>query len=225
MSPRAFSSPPPHLGPHQTAINHAYRHAFRLPPWAHTAFLQSALQQSGPGTPLLAYRALAPGLLGPQHPRGGRNGVSHLPPPTHSLAPLDVSVHPLPSPNVRPAPQHHTGSLASLRSLPYVVVACDGIQEGTRLGAGFLIWHPHHGMLYRGWLGLQAPAGHSTDAKWIAQIAAMFALRGWSGEALFGSHCTVSQLCDLPRGPAPNSALSIPYRPALLSATLRMHDA
>ena len=56
-SPRASSSPPPSLHPHQTAINDAYRHAFRLPPWAHTAFLHLPLQQGGPGAPLLAYRA------------------------------------------------------------------------------------------------------------------------------------------------------------------------
>ena len=53
----------------------------------------------------------------------------------------------------------------------------------------------------------------------------MFALRGWSGEALFASDSTASQLCDLTRGPPPSSALSIPYRAALLSASFRMHEA
>ena len=53
----------------------------------------------------------------------------------------------------------------------------------------------------------------------------MFALRGWSGEALFASDSTASQLCDLIRGPPPSSALSIPYRAALLSASFRMHEA
>ena len=127
-----------------------------------------------------------------------------------------------------PGIQWYTGlqpPLCPLRSLPYVVVACDGSQEGTRLGAGFLLWHPHHGTLYRGWLGLHALAGHSTDAEWIAKKAAMFALCGWSGEALFASDSTASQLCDLTRGPAPSSALSIPYRAALLSAYFRMHEA
>ena len=74
-------------------------------------------------------------------------------------------------------------------------------------------------------LGLHALAGHSTNAEWIAKIAAMFALRGWSGEALFASDSTASQLCDLTRGPPPSSALSIPYRAALLSASFRMHEA
>ena len=105
------------------------------------------------------------------------------------------------------------------------MVACDGSQEGTRLGAGFLLWHPHHGTLYRGWLGLHTLARHSTDAEWVAKIAAMLALSGWSGRALFASDSTASQLCDLTHGPPPTSALSIPYRAALLSATFRMHEA
>ena len=130
-----------------------------------------------------------------------------------------------PSPHVRPAPQHHTGLLAPLRTLPYVVVACDSSLEGTRLGAGFLLWHPRHGTLYRGWLGLHALASHSTDAEWIAKIAAMFALRGWCSEASFASDSTASQLCDLTRGPPPSSALSIPYPAALLSPFFRMHEA
>ena len=37
-------APPPSLRPHQTAINNAYRHAFRLPPWAHSAFLHLPLK-------------------------------------------------------------------------------------------------------------------------------------------------------------------------------------
>ena len=235
--------PAPSFRPHQTAINNAYRHAFRLPPWAHTAFLHLLLQQGGPGAPLLAYRARLNLLRtylraswGPNtlavaataslvSPRRPTPWLTEGPALAQALAPLDVTVHLLPCPNVRPAPQHHTGSLAPLRSLPDVVVACDGSQEGTRLGAGFLLWHPHHGTLYRGWLGLHALAGHSTDAEWIAKIAAMFALRGWSGEALFASDSTASQLCDLTRGPPPSSALSIPYRAALLSATFRMHEA
>ena len=53
----------------------------------------------------------------------------------------------------------------------------------------------------------------------------MFALRGWSGEALFASNSTASQLCDLIRGPPPSSALSMPYRAALLTASFRMHEA
>ena len=53
----------------------------------------------------------------------------------------------------------------------------------------------------------------------------MFTLRGWSGAALFVSDSTASQLCDLNRGPPPSSALSIPYRAALLSASFRMHEA
>ena len=122
---------------------------------------------------------------------------------------------------MRPAPQHHSGSLAPLHSLPYVVVACDSSHEGTRPGAGFLLWHPHHGTLYCGWLGLHAVAGHSTDTEWVAT----FALSGWSGEALFASDSSASELCDLTRGPPPTSALSIPYRTALLSATFRMHEA
>ena len=105
------------------------------------------------------------------------------------------------------------------------MVACGGSQEGTRLGAGFLLWHPRHGTLYRGWYGLHALAGHSTDAEWIAKIAAMFALRGWSGAALFASDSTASQLCDLTRGPPRSSALSIPYQAALVSASFRMHVA
>ena len=235
--------PPPSLRPHQVAINNAYRHAFRLPPWAHSAFLHLPLQQGGPGAPLLAYRAplnllrtylraswgpntlavaATASLVSPRRPTPW---LTEGPALAQALAPLDITVHLLPSPRVRPAPQHHTGSLAPLRSLPYVVVACDGSQEGTRLGAGFLLWHPLHGTLYRGWLGLHALAGHSTDAEWIAKIAAMFTLRGWSGAALFASDSTASQLCDLTRGPPPSSALSIPYRAALLSASFRMHEA
>ena len=235
--------PPPSLRPHQVAINNAYRHAFRLPPWAHSAFLHLPLQHGGPGAPLLAYRAplnllrtylraswgpntlavaATASLVSPRRPTPW---LTEGPALAQALAPLDITVHLLPSPRVRPAPQHHTGSLAPLRSLPYVVVACDGSQEGTRLGAGFLLWHPLHGTLYRGWLGLHALAGHSTDAEWIAKIAAMFTLRGWSGAALFASDSTTSQLCDLTRGPPPSSALSIPYRAALLSASFRMHEA
>ena len=235
--------PPPSPRPHQTAINNAYRHAFRLPPWAHSAFLHLPLQQGGPGAPLLAYwaplnllRTYLRASWGPNtlavaatasliSPRRPTPWLTEGPALAQALAPLDITVHLLPSPHVRPAPQHHTGSLAPLHSLPYVVVACDGSQEGTRLGAGFLLWHPHHGTLYRGWLGLHALAGHSTDAEWIAKIAAMFALRGWSGEALFASDSTASQICDLTRGPPPSSALSIPYRAALLSASFRMHEA
>ena len=48
---------PPSLRPHQTAINDAYRRAFRLPPWADTAFLHLPMQLGGPGAPLLAYEA------------------------------------------------------------------------------------------------------------------------------------------------------------------------
>ena len=235
--------PPPSLRPHQVAINNAYRHAFRLPPWAHSAFLHLPLQQGGPGAPFLAYRAplnllrtylraswgpntlavaATASLVSPRRPTPW---LTEGPALAQALAPLDITVHLLPSPRVRPAPQHHTGSLAPLRSLPYVVVACDGSQEGTRLGAGFLLWHPLHGTLYRGWLGLHALAGHSTDAEWIAKIAAMFTLRGWSGAALFASDSTASQLCDLTRRPPPSSALSIPYRAALLSDSFLMHEA
>ena len=142
-----------------------------------------------------------------------------------ALAPLDITVHLPPSPHVRPAPQHSTSSLAPLRSLPYVAVACDGSQEGTRLGAGYLLWHPHHRTLYRGWLSLHALAGHSSDAEGIAKKAAMFALRGWSGEALFASDSTASQLCYLTRGPPPSSGLSVPYWAALLSTSFCMHEA
>ena len=235
--------PPPSLRPHQTAINNEYRHAFRLPPLAHSAFLHPPLQQGGPSAPLLAYRAplnllrtylraswgpntlavaATESLISPRRPTPW---LTEGPVLAQALAPLDITVHLLPSSHVHPAPQHHTGSLAPLRSLPYVVVACDGSQEDSRLGAGFLLWHPHHGTLYRGWLGLHALAGHSTDAEWIAKIAAMFALRGWSGEALFASDSTACQLCDLTRGSPPSSALSIPYRAALLSACFRMHEA
>ena len=197
----------------------------------------------GPGAPFLAHRAplnllrtylraswgpntlavaATASLVSPRRPTPW---LTEGPALAQALTPLDITVHLLPSPHVRPAPHHHTGSLAPLRSLPYVVVACDGSQEGTRLGAGFLLWHPHHGTLYRGWLGLHALAGHSTDDEWIAKIAAMFALRGWSGEALFASDSTASQLCDLTRGPPPSSALSISYRAALLSASFRMREA
>ena len=235
--------PPPSLRPLQVAINNAYRHAFRLPPWAHSAFLHLPLQQGGPNTPLLAYRA-RPNLLrtylraswgpntfavaataSPVSPRRPTPWLTERPALAQALAPLDITVHLPPSPHVCPAPQHHTDSLAPLRSLPYVVVACDGSQEGTRLGAGFLLCHPRHGTLYRGWLGLHALAGHSTNAEWIAKIAAMFALRGWSGAALFASDSTASQLCDLTRAPPPSSALCIPYQAALLSASFRMHQA
>ena len=53
----------------------------------------------------------------------------------------------------------------------------------------------------------------------------MFALSSSTGEALFASDSTASQLCDLTCGPPPTSALSIPYRAALLSTTFRMHEA
>ena len=117
---------------------------------------------------------------------------------------------------------HRSGSLAPLQSLPFVVVACNSTQKGTRLGSGSWVWHPHLVVLCRGWLGRHVLAGHTTDAEWIAKIAAMFALRGWSRVALFASDSTASQLCDLTRCPPPISALSIPYRAALLTTTLRM---
>ena len=87
---------------------------------------------------------LPPRLLGPQHPRGGRHGVPRLPTPPHPLAHRRSR----PGTGARP-PRHHRPppplppraprSAAPhrltdpLRSLPYVVVACDGSQEGSRL--------------------------------------------------------------------------------------------
>ena len=165
--------------------------------------------------------AAASSLISPRQPNAWHTEGPAL---ARALTPLGVAVHSLPTPRVQAAPMHHSGSLAPLPSLPFLVVACDGSQEGTRLGSGFLLWHPHLGVLYRGWLGLHALAGHSTDAKWIAKIAAMFTLRGWSNVALFASDSTASHLCDLTRGPPPTSALSIPYRAALLAATFRMQE-
>ena len=113
------------------------------------------------------------------------------------------------------------GELEVLRGLSWVVAATDGSQQGSRLGAAFVLWHPDHGIFFRAWLGLHTVEGHSTDAEWLAKLLVYHTLRGWLGPRYVPSDSTGALACKENRGPKPGTIMYVLYRQCAFSPVAR----
>ena len=104
------------------------------------------------------------------------------------------------------------GELGMLRGLSWVVAATYGSQQGSRLGAVVVLWHPDHGIFIRAWLGLHTVEGHSTDAEWLAKQLVCHTLRGWLGRLYVPSDSAGALACKATRGPRPGTVMYVLYR-------------
>ena len=163
---------PDDLKPHQQATDGVYLAAFRLPPWTHRSLLRLPLKSGGFGSPDVSLRARLQLLNTYLRASWSTNllavAASHYLPSLpqraswkpeglrlrEALHPLDIRLHPLPSPTLRSVTFYSTGDLGLLSTMQFVIAATDGSQKGARLGAGFVLWHPTVGAFYRLWFGV-----------------------------------------------------------------------
>ena len=232
--------PPDSLRPHQRVTDNIYSAAYRLPPWVHRSLLRLPLSSGGFGTPDLALRSLLHLLTSYLRASWSTNllavAAAHLHvtlPPRASwlpegarlrqqLLPLEVALHPCPSPALHDVLFQSSGDVTHLCSAQHIVAATDGSQTDHRLGAGVVLWHPDVGVFYRLWFGVQSCSGHSTDAEWLPKIALYFLLGGWSGTLVLATDSIAALTANLTRAPRNGTLLLLPFRTALVQLQARV---
>ena len=88
----------------------------------------------------------------------------------------------------------------------------DGSQQGNKVGAGFLLWHPGAGIILRGWLGIDVVAGHSTDGEWLARLLGVYVLEGWKGKLLTVPDSASALTRGCTASPRKQTVLAVLYR-------------
>ena len=226
--------PPDTLRPHQRVTDAVYSAAFCLPPWVHRSLLRLPLASGGLGAPDVTLRSHLHLLTSYLWASWSTNllavAASHLlltPPPRagwlpeglrlrQQLLPLDVALHPCPSPALDEVRFYSSGDITLLSAMHHIVAATVGSQMHHRLGAGVALWHPTAGIFYKLWFGVQTSAGHSTDSEWLAKVALFFLLGDWSGTVLLATDSTAALTANLTRSPRAGTLLLLSFCAALI---------
>ena len=86
-----------------------------------------------------------------------------------------------------------------------------------------MLCNPTVGVLYRLWFGVEARAGHSTDAERMAKIALLFALGDWPEDVLLAAD-SAALMSNLTRAPPASSALIVPFCTSLVELRARLFE-
>ena len=206
-----------------------YRRTYGLPKWAPVWFLHRPLPAGGAGCPDLYLRnvvQLMTTLLrasisrqplaraGAQYLLHSDVPLSAVPELMRALAPVGLQLHQIPSPTLREATQHYTGTPRLPESLGAVYLAYDAAVQGNRLGVAAIAWHWTTGVLYTFQTALYAYRPSSSEAEWLARLLPLHPLQHWSGTVYFVTDSANTCTHRLTRGPCEQTLIAIYFRHA-----------
>ena len=128
------------------------------------------------------------------------------------MASEEVEIHSTSDGSFTTATLHLEGDLQQIRQFEELLLVLDGSQTGSRIGAGFLLWHPDAGILLRGWLGIEVLASHFTDGEWLGQLLGVNVLEGWKGRLWTMPDSTSALTKGCTAAPRRQTILAVLYR-------------
>ena len=219
--------PPEVLTEAAGVVTSTYRKILGYPSWMWTALQQLPLHAGGMGVPdlplrgrllllktylmaslsrnVLARKAAAFQLI-TSDPQAEGSCLRR------ALRSEDIEVYSTSDGSLTAAKLHLEGDLKRCWDFEELLLVPDGSQTGTRVGAGFLLWHPDAGILLRGWMGVEVLAGHSTDGEWLARLLGVYVLDGWKGRLLTIPDSTSALTKGSTAAPRRQTVLAVLYR-------------
>ena len=140
--------------------------------------------------------------------------LSATPELMRALAPVGLQLHHIPSPTLREATQHYTGTPRLPESLGVVYLAYDAAVQGNRLGVAAIAWHWTTGVLFTFQTAMYAYRPSSSEAEWLARLLPLHPLRHWSGTVFFVTDSANTCTHRLTRGPCEQTLIAIYFRRA-----------